>query len=225
MAKIMKWEHNALCEYMAEYCRKKMNAGIVFVEHKTCLTNQIPDVLMFRPNCTVELEIKVQRGDFLQDKKKPHRADPSLGVGDYRFYVAPKGMIKVKELPKNWGLLEVSGKRVYKTHVPKSFNCLYGNREYLLDQLKESYKILRHEIPDKTNKFWKESAIRNIRHTKNDLIFIFPEKNIQTELQFLYAAHRQEIIANQQNLVLPRKGIIWTRPFGGDMMDERRLIK
>ncbi len=45
--------------------------------------------------------------DFLRDRKKPFRVDPSLGMGKYRFYVAPKGLIREKDLPNHWGLIVV----------------------------------------------------------------------------------------------------------------------
>ncbi|UFD98144.1 hypothetical protein [Vibrio phage BX-1] len=220
--KIAKWDHTALCHFMGEYAKKKMNAGLVFVEHKTMMTHQIPDVLIYRQTCTIELEIKVNRADFLADQKKPHRMDPSKGVGDYRFYVAPKGMIKVEELPEHWGLLEVSGKRVYKTHVPPSFQCLYGNREYLMSAIKQQWKEFYK--PERYPGYRKHIQ-RSIRRDVADVSFIFPEKDISAETSFLYAAHRQEIIASQKGLIKPAKDIVWVRPFNGDMMDEGRLLR
>lgn len=37
-------------------------------------------------------------------------------MGDWRFMLTPKGLIKVEELPEGWGLLETDGRRIYKTH-------------------------------------------------------------------------------------------------------------
>lgn len=37
------------------------------------------------------------------------------GMGEFRYYMAPKGLIPLDEIPKNWGLLEVSKDRVYIT--------------------------------------------------------------------------------------------------------------
>lgn len=56
------------------------------------------------------IEAKVSRADFLADKKKPHRADPSRGLGQYRYYACPEGMIKPEELPEKWGLIYINSK-------------------------------------------------------------------------------------------------------------------
>ena len=58
---------------------------------------------------TTLIEVKVSRSDFLRDRKKPHRQE--LGMGNYRYYCCPDGMIKPDELPENWGLFyEINGK-------------------------------------------------------------------------------------------------------------------
>ena len=51
------------------------------------------------------IEVKVGRGDFLRDKKKSFRINPQEGVGEFRYYLCPTGLIKGVELPENWGLL------------------------------------------------------------------------------------------------------------------------
>jgi len=44
-------------------------------------------------------------------------------MGAKRYYLTPPGLLGVDELPKNWGLLELRGKRIYTVwdaiHVPK----------------------------------------------------------------------------------------------------------
>lgn len=32
-----------------------------------------------------------------------------MGMGDWRFFICPKGMVGTHELPENWGLIEVNG--------------------------------------------------------------------------------------------------------------------
>jgi len=71
---------------------------------------EIPDVLGFASNRgeTVLIEAKVSRSDFMADLKKPFRNPicPHQGMGDQRWYIAPKGVILVELLPPRWGLLE-----------------------------------------------------------------------------------------------------------------------
>ncbi|MCA6998195.1 adenylosuccinate synthase [Dickeya solani] len=56
--------------------------------------------------CSVLVESKVSRSDFLADRKKPHRQ--AGGLGDYRYYICPEGLITIGDLPERWGLLWVN---------------------------------------------------------------------------------------------------------------------
>lgn len=61
------------------------------------------DALLFNSSASFMVETKVTRSDFLADAKKPHRN--SDGVGMYRYYACPEGLIKPEELPEKWGLI------------------------------------------------------------------------------------------------------------------------
>ena len=64
-----------------------------------------PYVIGWADFCSVMIEVKVVRGDFLKDCKKPLRKCSEKGVGEFRYYCCPQGLIKESELPENWGLL------------------------------------------------------------------------------------------------------------------------
>lgn len=101
---------HTLCVKMAsEYMRKR--ADVVLPEF-FCHNSELPDVIAFDSRTSTVIECKVSRSDFLKDKNKPFRVNANQGMGDYRFYCAPKGLIKQEELPRGWGLIEVlpSGK-------------------------------------------------------------------------------------------------------------------
>lgn len=66
---------------------------------------ETPDVFGWNYWTTVLIEVKISRSDFFADAKKPFRANPEQGIGEYRFYCCPDGLIGVDELPTNWGLL------------------------------------------------------------------------------------------------------------------------
>jgi hypothetical protein len=79
-------------------------------------TGEQPDALGFRSGTSCLIEVKVSRADFLSDRKKKFRKNPELGVGNWRFYLTPPGVIEIDDLPEGWGLLvEVNG-RVKKIH-------------------------------------------------------------------------------------------------------------
>ncbi|MBJ7539872.1 adenylosuccinate synthase [Marinomonas transparens] len=59
---------------------------------------------------SVVVESKVSRSDFLADKKKPHRNGEVLGMGTFRYFICPEGMISPDELPEKWGLLWVNSR-------------------------------------------------------------------------------------------------------------------
>lgn len=99
--------HKQLVEIAYRWVLKNGSVGIAFKELKS-LSNEIPDVIGFGGWHSILIECKVSRSDFLSDKKKPHRAK---GMGDWRFYCCPKGLIKVSELPEKWGLIYVDEKR------------------------------------------------------------------------------------------------------------------
>ncbi|HEY0820195.1 MAG TPA: hypothetical protein VGD46_15520 [Rhizobacter sp.] len=71
---------------------------------------EIPDVLGWRGGVSVLLEAKASRSDFLADRKKVFRVNPEFGMGDWRIFIAPAGLIDAKDLPKGWSLLEVKGR-------------------------------------------------------------------------------------------------------------------
>ncbi|WP_391560700.1 hypothetical protein [Robertmurraya sp.] len=107
--------HDSLC-LLAEKFLMKNAFGVVFNDKFKAYTNtgEQPDCLGFRSGVSCLIECKTSRSDFLADKRKKFRVDPTLGMGDWRFFLAPTGLISVDELPTRWGLLETDGKRVKK---------------------------------------------------------------------------------------------------------------
>jgi Holliday junction resolvase len=68
---------------------------------------EIPDVLGFCPNKSVLIECKASLADFRADQKKPFRIVGENALGLLRWYLAPRGLIPIEEIPGKWGLLEV----------------------------------------------------------------------------------------------------------------------
>ena len=90
-----------------------------------------PDAIGWRSGISILIECKASRSDFLADQKKIFRKNPGRGMGDWRFYMAPKGIIQVSDLPLWWGLLEVTEKTIKKTHgVPKG-NCYWAPGKFI----------------------------------------------------------------------------------------------
>ena len=50
-------------------------------------------------------EIKINRGDWLKELNHPEKAEDIAQFCDFWWVVAPKDLIKVEEIPQNWGLM------------------------------------------------------------------------------------------------------------------------
>ncbi len=93
---------------------RRYRCGVVLSE-QACASGEMPDAIGWKKTChSVLVECKVSRADFLADREKPFRQKPEMGVGCERYYMVPRGLIRVEEIPRGWGLLEVSGRNVEK---------------------------------------------------------------------------------------------------------------
>lgn len=125
----MPFNHQGLCRLAANWLQRAPGRSgpacqVAFSEAKGGWNGEIPDAIGFRTAAedegSVVVEVKVSRADYLADRAKAYRLNSGLGMGLYRYYMAPEGNISVQELPQGWGLVEVSPKgvlRVLAGHV------------------------------------------------------------------------------------------------------------
>ncbi|WHI46573.1 hypothetical protein [Microbulbifer sp. VAAF005] len=108
--------HSSLVSMAGAWLKGKANCGAVFTELVTNVeSGEQPDAIGFRGGrISILIECKATRSDFLADKKKPFRKRPELGMGMYRFYLCPPGVITEKDLPEKWGLLYAVNQRSIK---------------------------------------------------------------------------------------------------------------
>lgn len=71
-----------------------------------------PDAIGWNGGHSTLVECKVSESDFKADAKKHFRQFPELGMGCARYFLIPKGLVTVEEIPPAWGVLEYDGKRV-----------------------------------------------------------------------------------------------------------------
>lgn len=99
--------HRILCEIGAKWLNYaiswKFRCPYVLVEFSSSAAEN-PDIFGLRGDKSICIEVKVSRTDFRRDIKKPHRH--TGGIGLTRFYLCPKGMVRVDEITNGWGLLE-----------------------------------------------------------------------------------------------------------------------
>jgi hypothetical protein len=98
-----------LIEIAYRWVLNNAQCGIAFKELKCAYNGETPDVIGFASwGHSVLIECKASRSDYLSDKNKPFRKDPAKGMGLFRFYMAPVGLIRPEEIVNGWGLVVVS---------------------------------------------------------------------------------------------------------------------
>ena len=109
--------------FLGEQWLKKRGAGVVMREIGAYTrNNENPDIIGWVSSTSVLIECKKSRSDFLADKKKLFRRFPDKGMGDFRLYLCPEGIINPSDLPDNWGLLWYDGKKIKPIHgMSKSY--------------------------------------------------------------------------------------------------------
>lgn len=94
--------HSQLVRAAALWLRR--HARVVATEISTA-TSETPDAVGWGTNGTVVVECKVSREDFRRNSEKIHERSGD-GIGDWRWFLVPQGLVTVSEVPDGWGLLE-----------------------------------------------------------------------------------------------------------------------
>lgn len=128
------WSHSDLSALAVKWLRRPNSANghgcnISMSELKSGWTGEIPDAIGFKllhPHSeSVVVEVKTSRSDFLADRNKPHRIRG--GMGNYRYFMVPQGLISPGELPSGWGLLEVNSRGHIK---PMAGPAAFASKNY-----------------------------------------------------------------------------------------------
>jgi hypothetical protein len=119
------YRHDSLVELGAKWL-KQQGFGVVVTELRAFGCLEEADVFGFRSNCSALIEVKISRSDFKADAKKTHRK--GVGIGTYRFYFSPPGIIAPHDIPSGWGLLHIDGNKIAPVVAPKgnywpSYGC------------------------------------------------------------------------------------------------------
>ena len=124
---------------------------------------------------SILLEVKTSRSDFFADKKKPWRINPEIGMGDFRVYLTPKGLLKPEEIPYGWMLWEVHGKTKPSLKIIKGKVKVYKDNPYF----------------GGAQMFW-EFVNCNVDEYNNFLIG-YDKKNYRTELSWMWKIMQRAI--------------------------------
>lgn len=125
-------------------------------------------------------EIKVSKGDFKNEMKKPEKAEVIASRCDYWWIVTPKGLVEADELPTNWGLLTWSGKRWSVVKKAVKTECKPLTRGFVASLLRRASELNNSEI---------RKAIEKVDKERRD--------NFEKEVEQRIKRHKQDY----QNLV------------------------
>jgi len=102
----VKWTHKRLVKEAARWLQAR--GCVVVCTEVVTQALEAPDALGWQGNGETWLvECKASRADFHRDAEKPFRVKSEMGMGNKRFYMAPKGLLKHEEMPPGWGLVPV----------------------------------------------------------------------------------------------------------------------
>jgi hypothetical protein len=154
-------DHKEMVSKAAKWLLGTKRCGFVFTEFSPWICNEVPDAIGWdnRKARSYLVECKVSRADFPGDAEKPFRKRPRRGMGNYRYYMVPKDLVRPEEIPPKWGLLYAFPKIVKVVMEP---------------QLYDDPKIAANEWPLLC------AALRRV-HLRGDLVKIYrqltPEGN------------------------------------------------
>ena len=108
--------HAELVERAAKWLSREH--VVVGTELGTWGVSEYPDALgWFDSAGTTLVECKATIEDFRRDRTKSARRNPETGLGNYRWYMTPPGLLTVDDLPERWGLLECHARQIRTKRV------------------------------------------------------------------------------------------------------------
>lgn len=156
--------HSELVQIAAKWVKNYLKFPIIETELKCIGSREIPDILAFRSNTSLIVECKTSLADFRKDFKKPERNGQIMGVGNYRIYCAPKGMIDINKVPDSWGLIEVSSKGKVTIERFRTGNIYSSNNSQ--DIYKQSDPFFHLSDIEKERSFLYSILIRRMSNDK-----------------------------------------------------------
>ncbi len=112
MSKSKPHTHDAAVLKAGEWLQRIRRCDVVLLEPVVAnrRVSECPDGYGIAPDGSHVVECKVSITDFVRDKHKPFRQVPSEGMGRWRWYMTPAGLIDApcfdRNAPDGWGWVE-----------------------------------------------------------------------------------------------------------------------
>lgn len=115
--------HKAAVRRIANWLKNSRQCHIVITELSTAC-HETPDAIAFYGGGgSILVECKISRSDFLADRTKSFRQNAEAGMGDFRYFATPPGIIKPDDELGEWGLLEIHPHHVKEVRESKQQPC------------------------------------------------------------------------------------------------------
>lgn len=207
--------HADLCALAVKWLKRNNSAGgpgcaVALSECRSGYLGEIPDAIGYRASGhhdgTYVVEVKVSRSDFLADARKPHRI--SGGLGKWRHFMAPEGLIRVDELPPGWGLLEVNSRGHVKRRagVAAHFHLGYDELERAFEQWRQDADHAREQwllVRAVANAGDPMEALSRLREANNRASRLAAE--LEREIKNRCDRERRRIAATPDEIPIPRR--------------------
>lgn len=100
----MTMTHKQAVKRVALYFQNSRRCTVVMAERVCTSVSEQPDVIGWLPRGeSILAECKVSRADFHADREKHFRRNEENGVGQLRYFAAPRGLLAADEIPDGWG--------------------------------------------------------------------------------------------------------------------------
>jgi hypothetical protein len=126
----MSTAHSEMCTRAVAWLKSTMRCGVVLSE--LAVGVEVPDAIGWKSSGSFLVECKVTRKDFLSDRDKRFRRYPEEGLGQFRYFMVPDGIVSPEEVPDRWGLLYLRNGRVCLIKKPEAFKRYARQAEILL---------------------------------------------------------------------------------------------
>lgn len=111
--------HKVGVKRIAAWLTGTKRMAVVMAERVVTSQTETPDAIAWSTRGeSILVEVKVSRSDFLADRHKSFRRYEELGVGQLRYFAAPRGLLKSEDMPEGWGLLDIHQYQVREVVKP-----------------------------------------------------------------------------------------------------------
>ena len=112
-------------------------------------------------------EIKINRSDWLKELKTPEKAEEIAQFCDFWWVVSTKEIVKIEEMPLNWGLLIPHGSTMKVVKQAKLLKAKPIDHLFLAAILRRAQKVITTEA--KLEEYFKEGEKRGKESAKFEI--------------------------------------------------------